>query len=256
MNMLVSLSQELLKSKRTASMYFCFIAAAIIPLLLVFDTATPQAIKALSVDPWNLHFKAGIEFMSNLILPMFIILICTLLPQIEYRNNTWKQLFTSPQPLANIFFSKFLMVHFLVLVFFFAYNLFMALSALAVNAMIPEINFFEHNFDWNRLIVSNVQTYVAVLAIISVQFWVGLRFKNFVTPIAIGFGLWMLAAVLVLEIKWEHVGKYPFAYPILMILSKCKPSVPYIQWGSLGYAFFFLGIAFVDFKLRQVKAGQ
>ena len=120
MNMLISLRSELLKSKRSAAAYFCFIAAAIIPLLLTFDTATPQAIKALSADPWNLHFKAGIEFMGNLILPIFIILICTFLPQIEYRNSTWKQLLTSPQSFAHIFFSKFLMVHLLILVFFIA----------------------------------------------------------------------------------------------------------------------------------------
>ncbi|WP_017729730.1 ABC transporter permease [Nafulsella turpanensis] len=254
MNMLTSFRSELLKSKRTASLYVCLFAAAIIPLLLVFDTATPQAIEALSADPWNLHFKAGIEFMGTLILPMFIILICTLLPQIEYRNNTWKQLMSSPQPFAHIFFSKFLTVHLLVLLFFTAYNLLMLLSALVVNYRITAIEFFDHSIDWHQLIVANFRTYSACLAIISIQFWAGMRFKNAVTPIAIGFGLWILAAVLVIEVKWEHVDKFPFAYPILMIYSKYSAVISLILWKSIAYAVFFSGLAYLDFRLRKVKA--
>ncbi|WP_237144860.1 ABC transporter permease [Pontibacter pamirensis] len=149
--MAVSLRSESLKTKRTSLLPLSFVAAAVIPLLLVFDTATPEAVNALKVDPWNLHFKAGVEFMGNLVLPMDIILICTLLPQIEYRSNTWKQVFTSPQPLVNVFFSKFLTIHLLILVFFIAFNVFMAMSALVVNAKVPAFRFFEHSMDWEKL---------------------------------------------------------------------------------------------------------
>lgn len=232
------------------------VAAAVIPLLLIFDTATPEAVNALKVDPWNLHFKAGMEFMGSLILPMYIILVCTLLPQMEYRSNTWKQVFTSPQSLGNVFFSKFLTVHLLILVFFIAFNLFMALSALVVDAMVPTIGFLKQSVDWNKLIASNVQTYISVLAISAIQFWGGMRFKNFITPIAMGFGLLLSAAVLVIEIKWEHVDKFPFAYPILIILSKYESVTPHILWSSLGYTALVLGLAFVDFKVRHVRCSQ
>ena len=132
----------------------------------------------------------------------------------------------------------------------------MILSALVVNYRIPAIEFFDHHIDWNQLMAANFQAYTACLAIISTQFWAGMRFKKAITPIAIGFGLWILAAVLVIEIKWEHVDKFPFAYPILMILSKYSAVTSLVLWSSIAYAIFFSGLAFLDFRLRKVKNGQ
>jgi len=45
----------------------------------------------------------GREPLGSALLPLYVILICTLLLQIEYRDKTWKQVLSSPQKMIDIF---------------------------------------------------------------------------------------------------------------------------------------------------------
>ena len=124
--------------------------------------------------------------------PLFIILICTLLPQIEYRNNTWKQIFASPQTKANVFLAKFINVHLLMLVFLVATHLFMFLTIVAINFIKPDLNLFKHPLNESIVLVNAANAYISMLAVCAIQFWIGLRFRNFIVPIGIGFALWLI----------------------------------------------------------------
>src|SRR5436190_1817268 len=107
MNFFISARAELIKIKRSASLWICFLGAGFIPLIFLLNyTLQPEKnFKRLAMFPWAIHFGIGWQAFSSFLLPMFIILICSLIPQIEFKNNTWKQVFASPQPLANIFIS-------------------------------------------------------------------------------------------------------------------------------------------------------
>ena len=89
MNLLISVRSEILKTKRTAAFYLTIIAAALVPFILLldvcFDGISPENMK----DAFNALLREGFGILSVLIFPMFVILVCTLLPQIEFRNNTW-----------------------------------------------------------------------------------------------------------------------------------------------------------------------
>jgi lantibiotic transport system permease protein len=107
MTLLTSFRSEILKTKRTASVYLTMIAAAFGPFLTLLDVLMGEGIpmddravilNKLLIDRY--------EMTGLVAMPFFIILICTLLQQVEYRNNTWKQLLTSPQTRANIFIAK------------------------------------------------------------------------------------------------------------------------------------------------------
>ena len=116
MSFAISAQAELLKTKRSASFWLTVIAAAMMPtiLFLAYYFKPDGSLKGLQADPWKIHFGWGWEAFSFFIFPMYIILICTLIPQIEFKNNTWKQVFSSPQSVGNIFFSKFLAIHFMI----------------------------------------------------------------------------------------------------------------------------------------------
>src|SRR5687768_11596521 len=97
MKLLTALRSEMLKTKKTTSIYFTLVVATIIPAILLLNVLTGGGdLKALE-DPLNDLFKMGVERNGLMFFPLFVILVCTLLPQIEYRNNTWKQVFASPQ---------------------------------------------------------------------------------------------------------------------------------------------------------------
>src|SRR5688572_26505521 len=118
MNLLISLRSEILKTKRTSAFYFTLIGAAVIPFIFLLNALThglPDENESVK-DPLNAIFKLSSQMVGLGIFPLFIVLICTLLPQLEHRNNTWKQVLTSPQTKINVFMAKFLNIHLLMLV--------------------------------------------------------------------------------------------------------------------------------------------
>src|SRR5690349_1843955 len=82
---------------------------------IVYVANSKKMITQFKMMPWEQHFGMGWNSLNSFLLPMYIILICAMIPQIEYKNNAWKQVFSSPQSTANIFFSKFLTVHLMIL---------------------------------------------------------------------------------------------------------------------------------------------
>ena len=127
MNLLISLRSEVLKTKRNAAFYFTLIGAAIIPFMFLLNSLThglPDEDDS-NKDPLNAIFKLSSQMLGIGIFPLFIVLVCTLLSQIEYKNNTWKQVLTSPQTKMNVFLAKFLNIHLLILLFLVSNHLFL-----------------------------------------------------------------------------------------------------------------------------------
>src|SRR5215218_2653874 len=120
MSFVIATRAEVLKTKRTASIWLTVLGAGFIPALfmLVYLLKPEGSLSQLKQAPWNVHFMWGWQALSVFLFPMYIILICSLIPQIEYRNNTWKQVFAAPQSTGTIFLSKFLVIQFMILFFF------------------------------------------------------------------------------------------------------------------------------------------
>ncbi|NEU09351.1 ABC transporter permease subunit [Flavihumibacter sp. R14] len=255
MNLLISLRSELLKIKGSSTWILTIIAAAIVPtlMIMIFDSDSREDLKSVSADPWNYYFGQARALLSMVFLPMFIVMISTMLPQIEYRNNTWKQVLTSPQPMWNIWLSRFMVVQLLIIVFLIAHSLLMGVSGVVLNTIHPAFKFYDHGVDWQKYLSGMFNTYISVAAISAIQFWAGIRIKNFILPIAIGFTLWLIAGFLFFEMPPGYADKYPFAFPLLSSFPKYAAVVPEVLWTSLAYTGLFLVIGYVDFRFRKVK---
>jgi hypothetical protein len=251
MSFLISFRAEIIKVKRTAALKLCIVASALLPLMLFleFFEENPKASKGVA---WNTFFYEGRQGLNFAFLPLYIILVSTLLLQVEYRDRTWKQVLTSPQKLGNIFFAKFVFLQLLIILFLFLYNVWQAITGAAVEILYPDL--FTGGFDFTGLLISNIQIYLLVFAMSSIQFWLSLRFKNFIVPIAIGFVLWLMAPLMIFEFHWSIADKYPYSYSLLSVLPKYKANIVTYQWYSLANAAFFLSIALIEFSIRKVKA--
>ena len=129
MNLSISLRSEILKTRRTAAFYLAFITGIfgmVICLLDFISDGIPPDSRAIVFD---VMMTDKFQVSSFLMFPLFIILSCTLLPQIEYKNNAWKQVLASPQPKWMVFVSKFLTIQVLIVVFLFTDLLMMFLGA-------------------------------------------------------------------------------------------------------------------------------
>ena len=259
MSLAISYQSELLKSKRTAAFWMSLIGAAFIPVIffLIYLSKPDKVGPMLHVapDPWAVYIMYGWNALSSFLFPMYIILICALLPQIEYRNNAWKQVWASPQTTGDVFFAKFLSIHTLILLFFLSFNLLMIGGALLVNAVHSQYPFFSHAIGWKSLAILSLKTYLSILSISALQYWLSLRFKSFVAPVGIGLAL-LVGSIIATGFGWEHVNKIPYAYPVLSMKSLAKPGVLEIdrhEWYSLAYTAFFLGLAFLDLRFRKER---
>ena len=256
MSFIISTQAELLKTKRTASFWLSVIGAAFIPTVLFIALFTdPDAARNLAKDPWTRFFNMGWQILSVFLLPMYIILVSTLITQIEFKNNTWKQVFASPQSIANIFFSKFLTIQFMILFCFLLFNGLMILSAVTGNLINPKYTFLHRSIDWERLWRLNLRIYISILGISAIQYWLSLRFKNFIAPVGIGLAL-VMGSIIALNYHWEHIYKYPYAFPILTydsIQAAGRPALENHELNSIGYFLFFILLGFLDMKLRKEK---
>ena len=254
MNLLISLRSELLKTKRTASFYLTLIGAAVGPTLFLLNVLLDEGeLDGTSKDPLNAVFKILSDMNGIALFPLFIILICTLLPQIEYKNNTWKQIFTSPQTKANVFLAKFINVHLLMLIFLIATHLFMFLTIVAINFIKPNLNLFKHPFNENIVIVKAVNAYLIMFAVCAIQFWIGLRFRNFIAPIGIGLALWLIGTIIGIQYNSSLVNYFPYSFQAYLVSPKLKLQFTQIAWTSLVYALLFLIVGFYDFRRRTVS---
>lgn len=183
MSLLLSLRAETFKLKRTLSVYLCVLAAAFGPLMSFLEHTEPDEKLAKGL-PWTQHFLEGREPICIALLPFYIILVCALQIHIENRDKTWKQVLSSPQTKFNIFFGKFLVLQGMVLLFLLCYNLFTVLTGIVIEMMDPQI--YGGTPDIARILTVNAQTWILSLGLSALQFWLSLRFRNFVAPLVLG----------------------------------------------------------------------
>lgn len=254
MSLLITFRSELFKSTRTASFYLAIIGGLILPAIIILDVIFDGVSPKNQADIFNSLFNEGFKNTAFIFFPMFLVLISTLLPQLEFRNNTWKQVLASPQQKLNVFAAKFLNIHLLILVFLIAHNVFMLVAATVIHFADPSLDILNKPLDLNVILRNNLNTYVAVLAMTALQFWLGLRFRNFIIPLGIGLSLWFIGTLMVLEHDWNFARYFPHSLHIYGLVDKHKALAPATQLTSVIFAVVFLVLGFLDFRRREHKS--
>jgi len=251
MTYLTAIKAELLKTKRTSVIYVTMITSFIVPLMnFFFNGEEPPSMKALAANPWNKYFNDGSQPLLIVFLPLFVILITSLIPQLEHRNNTWKQVLASPQSKFNIYFSKFFIIQLFILFFIVMHNIYTVFSLMGIDAVRHDLKLSTHTLDWNRFWKLNGNIYASVFAISAFQFWLGVRFRNFIIPLAVGVGLWLSTLLLVGAYNWPHGDKIPYAFPFMMIMPKYK-TLAFVVGSSFAYGIVFSLLGFLNFASRR-----
>ena len=198
-----SFRSEFLKIKRTSILYLVLVAAFVVPFILVFDHGSPDP--NTPVNGWDHFYREGFMVFLFVFFQLFFVLVSTLLIQIEVRNHAWKQVLASPQSFIHILLAKFTVMHVLALAFLMIFNVYMMMGAGVVD-IIFGLDFLPHLLGrWPELLKVNVMAYVSIIGISALSFWLALRSKNFIAPIAIGFLLWLIGPIVAFELKWPHM---------------------------------------------------
>jgi lantibiotic transport system permease protein len=214
---------EILKCRNTAAIWVTIIGALFIPLVNLFKcVARPDYfIPKLKSDPWGVFLEYNWQIAAAFMLTMYVILVASFVVQIEFRNGTWKQVYISPRSYADIFFSKFLTIHLMIVGGFVLFNIFLLLCGYIIGLIQPEALFLNHSVPWSEMIITTLKMYASVFAMTVIQYWLSLRFRNFVFPMGVGLVLFTIGFMIR---QWEHIAYYPYMYPFLVYFE--NPGLP------------------------------
>jgi hypothetical protein len=116
---------------------------------------------------------------------------------------------------------------------------------------IPSLQLLQQPFNTATLLVRTANMYLVMLALCSLQFWLGLRFRNFIIPISVGLVLWILGMILIFE-ESHLVDYYPYSFQVFPTVAQLQPKLAQVAWTSIGYAALFLLLGFLDFRRRRL----
>ena len=252
MQLINSIKSEWLKTRKSAASWLCLIGGLFIPLIFLigflYNGETLSTYGEVE-NVWTAHFFQVWQSMVVFLLPMGLILATSLITQMEFRNNTWKQLHTTPQPYYVIFWAKFIVIIGMTLQFFFYFNLGFLLSGI-IPSLVVDKQLPDATFPYSQFFTSNWKIFVTCLPVLALQFLISLRFKNFLVPI--GVGLMLLVATLILVGNWEHVYLSPFSYSPLTMMGtpETMKNINIYNWSC----YYFIAFMVINYLMYIRKA--
>jgi lantibiotic transport system permease protein len=246
------LQSEWFKKQKSAASWLTIIGAFFIPCIVLVHRMTNVNMlydENTSNQLWEILFERSWNMMAIFLLPMGIILVTSLIAQLEYKNNTWKQLHTTPQSFTTIFCTKFSVILIMMLQFFILFNLGVYLSAIIPCLFFKGVPFPKETFPALFYAKNNLFFFIDCLPIIALQYLLSLRFKNFLVSISFGLAAYVAA---VISLPWKYVYTIPYTYPMLHYLKMEARSNITINIHLLATGYFIL-FTIINYILYQTK---
>ena len=253
-----SLHSEWLKQRRSLAARMVLAGAFFTPAIIVVarllqHETLPQLYAG--ADFWPALWRSAWESAAIFFLPMGAVLATSLIVQIEYRNNAWKQVHALPLSLATLYFAKLTIVVLMLVQFIVLFNLGIWLSAALPAWLLPGVTMPAAPIPFAQFLYDDLRFLAACLPIVALQYLLSLRFANFMVPVGIGFMLWV-GSLAALSSRWGVFS--PYAYTMLEYLggqpqTKLPPPMFSVPWLAIGYAAVFIATGYVLFASRRQK---
>ncbi|GAA4377635.1 ABC transporter permease [Hymenobacter koreensis] len=252
-----AVASDALKLKRTAALRLT-LASGALPVLLSFLIYYFKGHLLLKPgqDPWSAYILGSWQSAAGLLLPLFVVLLTSLLLNVENKASGWKHLHAQPVGRGAVFGSKLLLLLGLNLLAQLVYVALLLTSGWALGLLRPELHFHDHSIPFQGIGTLFYHTFIATLGLLAIQYVASLLWKSFVAPVALGMGATITALVLM---RWEHIDWIPYAAPLLSLGSAKKAQVTLqvagtlsnAEWISLGWFAVVLLVGYTLLRWRQ-----
>jgi hypothetical protein len=246
-----------LKTKRSLASWLVIAGAFFTPIIIIVARlAHYKQLPEIYRNPgfWNVLWHSCWESMAIFLLPFGLILATTLLTQLEFKNNSWKQVHVLPLTYTTIFTAKILVILLLVLQFFILFNLGYFLAAWIPYLLVSNVAWPLAEIPFTAMLRENGYFFIDSLPILALQFLISLKFKNFLIPIGVGFVFWLTALG---TLSWKYGYWMPYSYGMYNFLKQnsgraATPEMN-IHWMALGYTVFFTIISYILYIGKKEK---
>jgi lantibiotic transport system permease protein len=161
---------------------------------------------------WTDLWRACWESTAVFFLPLGAILATSLVTQIEFRSNAWKQVHTLPVSAAAVFLAKLAVILMMLAEFLLLFNLGIYAAAMIPYALVPGVPHPQGTFLALPLLQENALYFLYCLPIIAAQYLMALRSNNVLIPIGIGFMAWVGALAL---LSSRFAVWWPYGYTVI-----------------------------------------
>jgi lantibiotic transport system permease protein len=247
---------EILKTRRSNAIWLVLAGGLVSPLIIIMSrlldrTKLPAVYAAENF--WIHLWTNTWEVVVVMLLPIGIVLTTSLLAQIEFRNNAWKQVHTFPISAATVYFSKLLVVLVYLLLFFLVLNLGIFLAAIIPAYFASKPLSIQYAIPYEKFFSDNLRYFLASIPIVTLQFAISLQFKNFMTPLGVGMTLWIAT---ITAVSWRWIFLSPFSLPVLAHLAQgTQANSPMVNMPvfTVVYSFLFAVVGFFIFSRKAEK---
>ncbi len=254
----MSIKNEILKLKNTFAFWLSIISALFIPAIffLYYFLKYKSLIPASGVNPWEKFMVDQIMSAAPFLIPFFIILITSLIVQVEHKSSAMKHLFSLPVPKWSIYFGKLFVSIGLILLTYMLFFLAMLMVGGIVGLIHEELNFLSYFPNYQKPLQLLFRSFIAVLGILGLQFLLSFRIKNFIIPLGIGMVL-VITGLIVYKAKESLY--FPYTYNMLSLLPIRNEEASIVLWFpkvsilSVFYFLIFSILGFLSIKRMNIK---
>lgn len=253
-----ALRGERLKLRRSLAPALVAGGALLTPaIVLAIRLLHPANLPALYSKPgfWTGLWKDCWESMAIFFLPMGAILLVSLVTQLEWRGNAWKQVLTLPLPAGTVWLAKLTLILALLAQVLALFAAGVVLAGLVPALLVPGVPspgappVLDFLPDLARY-------FVDALPIVAVQYLLCLRTGSALAPVACGFGAWVLALA---ALSSQHAWLMPYSHSMLEYLqhaaTRAPPAPPVdFHWSALAWCLAAGAAGWRLFVMRGVRA--
>lgn len=249
-----SFESEWLKRRRSLASWLVVCGAFFTPAIVtVAKLVRHRGLAEAGASPkyWEGLWKSSWESMAIFLLPIGVILATSLITQLEYKNNAWKLLHTTPQSLATIFIAKLAVILVMVVQFLFLFNVGIYVSGV-LPGLIFGVPYPAEPIPFARFLAEDARYLLACLPIVALQYLISLRARNFLVPVGCGMALWILSVAV---LSWQYGGLIPYTYCSFNYLAdqvRFRQTLP-LDGLAAGYAGVFTVAAYVLYAGQREK---
>jgi len=247
-----SCQSEWLKQRHSAAAWLIAGGSLMIPVILLGARLYhADSLPALHTHPhfWEQLYNLHWQFMATLLMPLGVMVVTSLVTQLEARNNTWKQVYATPQKLITIYFAKLAVILVLLLECFLLFNIGFYLSGAIPAWVVKGVPYPPEPMPYLKLLIGNGKFFIACLPIAALQYLISLQSKNILVPIGVGMALYVASLI---ALRWEYGYLVPYIYGALNFKEKDLLHGYHINIHliALGY---FVGLNILSFILYILK---